>query len=353
MDVSLHSPLLRLPRELRNQVYDSLFRGSCFKFTRKRIQVTLSYGSPIEASTSLPVWLLTSKQVLKEGLDQLYHTARCTRCLREPNVPGLKFSLETGRYEKQPEPVDNPRKLLSLTSIRALDLKDIQLSTYTTHPHVTPATFYICDRDGIRFLLQHLLAEGVTLNHLKLTLTLPTIYEFLYEPEDWKADLFEIEALARAKRVELVVQEPQMSASRVHDVRACRVAIARLQQELVRAAKSVVGAQDHECTVKNWKTTEHSLGGWYCRMRKGHRPSTDDEITVEDGDEVLALFDDSGGRDWVKVRRLKTGTEGLIPSRYIQTVTENKTSCTWHLEVSKGWSTEKEVHIQELVVHTY
>lgn len=47
----------------------------------------------------------------------------------------------------------------------------------------------------------------------------------------------------------------------------------------------------------------------------------DDEVTVGLGDEVL-IIDDSASDEWWKVRRLKNGKEGVVPSNYVE-VTES------------------------------
>lgn len=45
----------------------------------------------------------------------------------------------------------------------------------------------------------------------------------------------------------------------------------------------------------------------------------DDEVTVGVGDEVLIL-DDSASDEWWKVRRLKNGKEGVVPSNYVEII---------------------------------
>lgn len=60
-------------------------------------------------------------------------------------------------------------------------------------------------------------------------------------------------------------------------------------------------------------------------QRKGHMlfdfmAQGDDEVTVAMGDEVL-IIDDSASDEWWKVRRLKNGKEGVVPSNYVE-VTE-------------------------------
>ncbi|KAF2200165.1 hypothetical protein GQ43DRAFT_441830 [Delitschia confertaspora ATCC 74209] len=57
-------------------------------------------------------------------------------------------------------------------------------------------------------------------------------------------------------------------------------------------------------------------------QKKGHMlfdfmAQGDDEVTVGLGDEVLVL-DDSASDEWWKVRRLKNGKEGVVPSNYVE-----------------------------------
>ena len=57
-------------------------------------------------------------------------------------------------------------------------------------------------------------------------------------------------------------------------------------------------------------------------QRKGHMlydfmAQGDDEVTVADGDEVIVL-DDTQSEEWWKVRRVKNGKEGVVPSSYVE-----------------------------------
>jgi hypothetical protein len=56
-------------------------------------------------------------------------------------------------------------------------------------------------------------------------------------------------------------------------------------------------------------------------QRKGHMlydfiAQGDDEVTVADGDEVIIL--DTQSEEWWKVRRVKNGKEGVVPSSYVE-----------------------------------
>ena len=65
------------------------------------------------------------------------------------------------------------------------------------------------------------------------------------------------------------------------------------------------------------------------KQKKGHMlyefmAQGDDEVTVAEGDEVLVI-DDASSEEWWKVRRLKNGKEGVVPSSYVE-VTETAAS---------------------------
>ena len=57
-------------------------------------------------------------------------------------------------------------------------------------------------------------------------------------------------------------------------------------------------------------------------QKKGHMlfefmAQGDDEVTVADGDEVVVI-DDTKSEEWMMVRRLRNGKEGVVPSSYVK-----------------------------------
>ena len=90
-------------------------------------------------------------------------------------------------------------------------------------------------------------------------------------------------------------------------------------------------------------------------QKKGHMlfdfmAQGDDEVTVGLGDEVLIL-DDSASDEWWKVRRLKNGKEGVVPSNYVE-ITETvpiASSASTHARsgVNAGRSTVDQNRIEE------
>lgn len=63
-----------------------------------------------------------------------------------------------------------------------------------------------------------------------------------------------------------------------------------------------------------------------------------DEVTVADGDEVI-IIDDTKSEDWWQVRRIKNGTEGVVPSSYVEltgTTSAAPTSSTAGINAGKS-----------------
>lgn len=65
-----------------------------------------------------------------------------------------------------------------------------------------------------------------------------------------------------------------------------------------------------------------AIGNGTGGQKKGHMlyefmAQGDDEVTVAVGDEVIVL-DDSQSEEWWKVRRVKNGAEGVVPSSYVE-----------------------------------
>jgi hypothetical protein len=69
--------------------------------------------------------------------------------------------------------------------------------------------------------------------------------------------------------------------------------------------KEIIAAGSGATTVKKGQVL-------YDFMAQG-----DDEVTVGVGDEVIVL-DDKESQEWWKVRRMKNGKEGVVPSSYIE-----------------------------------
>ncbi|KAF2242692.1 hypothetical protein BU26DRAFT_524257 [Trematosphaeria pertusa] len=141
-----------LPRELRDKVYDELWKGSAIIDVHVgRLLFRVTYGRDyLRRSTLLPMWLRTSKSILHEGLEQLFRksTWECvqlknrrighTRSLLlgpsvAPNMAFLLPLLQTARPEGKLRPLDLPdleacmRLFEGDTPIRVLHLEILYL----------------------------------------------------------------------------------------------------------------------------------------------------------------------------------------------------------------------------------
>ena len=66
--------ILDLPRELRDQIYDSLWTTTpkiCLLDKPSMGRILACYKSLLTPETALPLWLLTNKQILSEGTSQM------------------------------------------------------------------------------------------------------------------------------------------------------------------------------------------------------------------------------------------------------------------------------------------
>ena len=87
------------------------------------------------------------------------------------------------------------------------------------------------------------------------------------------------------------------------------------------------------------------------KQRKGHMlyefmAQGDDEVTVAEGDQVIVL-DDQQSEEWWKVRRLKNGKEGVVPSSYVE-VTEAASPPPQNMAgINAGRSTVEQNRLEE------
>jgi hypothetical protein len=78
------SVLLSLPREIRDQIYMKVLEGLPLKFRKDKLIIIAmqSPGTfaihPWAVSRGLPLWILSSQQILKEVLDMIARTCKVT-----------------------------------------------------------------------------------------------------------------------------------------------------------------------------------------------------------------------------------------------------------------------------------
>jgi hypothetical protein len=238
--------IFSLPRELRNLVYDVLFRDFIIQFTQQSLEVVLCYPPsnpstttttlqvPCTSSTiprTLPSWLLTNQQFLAEGLQQLYSNSVCSHCAHPSGI--VKQNVVPKRHHHlappvPPAPSVPSLRLLSLCHIRTFSFECVHVSSYTQlGPPDTnqPATLYILDAHKLTPLTTWLQrnphqtpsneVNSNSIQKLKLTLILPDKYPFVYEEKDWNVDLSSLESFVPLHQVEIeLIQRCRASTSK-------------------------------------------------------------------------------------------------------------------------------------------
>lgn len=86
-------------------------------------------------------------------------------------------------------------------------------------------------------------------------------------------------------------------------------------------------------------------------IKKGHMlyefmAQGDDEVTVAVGDEVIIL-DDAKSEEWWMVRRLKNGSEGVVPSSYVEITGTTPTESASRSGINAGRSTVQQNRLEE------
>ncbi|KAF2468024.1 uncharacterized protein BDR25DRAFT_358276 [Lindgomyces ingoldianus] len=264
-----------LPRELRDRIYEYLLHGSCFQFLEHILLVVLANDGSDGSVSGLPLWLLTNKQILSEGLSEFYRHARCIRTSMRRDVP-LKWCNQckpaSGQYSF------GDAHLLRVHQIQTIDLDNIEFTYYTKYPEGTPATLFLNRGYPVLPLDHWLRGQRHSLKNLKLTFLIAGSYPSIYNAEEWKVDLSPMRYLGTPANVEFTIKEPRLLKGDIGHVRACAAVLQLLQMELEFMAKSLVGAEKSGCVVKDWialkgksegqyeDTWEHE---WHLRVNRG------------------------------------------------------------------------------------
>jgi hypothetical protein len=144
------SPFFRLLRELRDQIYDHIWKNTDKTrqwYKEKQYIVTYDLGSTAEET--LPVekarWLLTNKQMLQEGLQQLHQKSgwhfKGSYGEKRPQYYVLPLiTLTQARTHHiavsgiKPLHFDNERRMYSLKSSTCTDINESALSASASSP---------------------------------------------------------------------------------------------------------------------------------------------------------------------------------------------------------------------------
>jgi hypothetical protein len=235
--------------------------------------------------SGLPSWLLTSKQILADGLEELYRSSVLSLChctINPTRYPReRKIALETGKDQNVQ---DDHVQLLDLRRVRAVCIESVGLrvdSGPTGHEHTRATLGHRTDGNSRigplqSYLQTHL--DSHSLKSVELTICLPTVYPLVYKVEDWSVDVKAISDLPRLEHVHFIVRQMRrhgLSCSNLYprsaeallaeenEKRARGAVLPLLEGVLKGVAVGLVGAgNEDECRLREWsvKTEGDGLG---------------------------------------------------------------------------------------------
>jgi hypothetical protein len=253
---SEESPLLRLPRELRDQIYDTCLHDSCVRIDHIDFFTVLSYDGTKDAVRGWPRWLLTNKQLLHEGFEQFYRQAIGIECEQRTAQTDLKKSKprkgEEGTNLLQEYTNLNP--FLGLHQLRAVELNDIQMRYYTKYMAVgrPPATLYISSLHTILPLRRWLALHQGSLKALKLTFRRPMLGSYMPLETDWEVEMSQLENLAKLDRAEFAIYDSGHTFAMIEDPSTVASAVVRMKAELRRICNTLVPHDDGDPIMREW-----------------------------------------------------------------------------------------------------
>jgi hypothetical protein len=276
--------MLRLPLELRLQIYTHLFQGLHIEWEQLGLLNSLNY---IHAPTGyrflpgLPSWLLTSKQILADGLEELYRSSVLSSCLD---------SLDPARYSREQRVAlgggkdrnlqEDMVRLLDLRRVRAacIEIAGLHVDPWPQrHEHRSPTLGLWKRCEPLESFLQIYPASN-SLTSVEITMTLPSTYPLVYKVQDWSVDAKAIASFPTLEHVHFVVrQERRHGLSSVelyprsleellaeeNEKRARGAVLPLLKGVLKGVAVDLVGAGDeNECNLREWtvETEGNGLG---------------------------------------------------------------------------------------------
>ncbi|KAF2648890.1 hypothetical protein K491DRAFT_722164 [Lophiostoma macrostomum CBS 122681] len=290
----LPSPLLLLPRELRDAIYSSSFLEGCYVFKQATLTVEVCLGDSIALGWNidhyrrLPIWLVACKQSSSEGLSQFYHEAICSgfrgmRCAKAMDAASSNQYLSLHRIERfdfasywhEPE-------FTVITKSKMLEDKKGTLVSLWCAPVLSRPTYL--DR-----LLSYLCENGSAARELKIRFSRPFGLARL-DPEELEHVEFDFGVLesfnaknSRLNRVTFVIDQPVIYD---YEVKAGYVLQSECIHLTMQRGLEMIGKQlvcqnpienDTEWSVKDWWgpqqcdyfRIQHSWHLEVCRTKSG------------------------------------------------------------------------------------
>jgi hypothetical protein len=267
----LQSPFFRLPRELRDQIYDLVFERTRSRYREGNLQLDILYG-PYTGEwrfSRLHKGLLTCKLILSEALEQFYSKAQC-------------LGYTGDQWYQKP----SPYRLVSLYRIRKiiLDMPSryiaLQLAEWSREPVVDGKMTIVSDFEhsstvcpGIKPLYQHLRGKEHTIKDIKLKILMPETWRFqkVKSVSKWCVDLSAFDAFGSTfENIEFLIHPPNCERCDPQGVQHMAILYQVLQQKLEMVGKKMIGVGDDDeygWSARDWVESNESLG-WHIKIWK-------------------------------------------------------------------------------------
>lgn len=304
MDSDLISPLLALPAEVRDRIYDFVLEGR-YEFQEGTIYVTVQYGDPVDESITdkLPNTLLTCKQLLEEGSLQFYRHAVCTSLARR-----------SARSYKTASPKQGLFQIHRLRKINLHDSPNTLLFSNRWEDRQVPGELRLQVNSHSEYKLRVFAAYlRLRENHLK-DLTIKFSLRLEQSLRILHLDLSFLQGFARLERVEFIIEEPELDAGE-DQLSEYDFLHRQVQLELLKVASSLVSGGDGQgavpsgtCIMKDWIEEEqfeeltkdgstywfvdHS---WHLECRRGTKSAGANSLAVEGLHCWLAMAEEQSG----------------------------------------------------------
>jgi hypothetical protein len=117
-------------------------------------------------------------------------------------------------------------------------------------------------------------------------------------------------------------------------------------QEIVSALGEIAGAVRGEGIKEVLRAASGGGGQKKGQILYDFMAQGDDEVTVAVGDEVIVL-DDHASEEWWRVRRIKNGKEGVVPSSYVEVSSIIASELSSRSGINAGRSTVEQNRLEE------
>jgi hypothetical protein len=244
-----------LPAELRICVYDALWAGALLTFYEGDLEFKLAYKPRMHLA--LPLWLPTYKQMLDEGLEQLYREAVCrldclplsrrgrsqSQLIERSDAHLLRLDrVQTLEYDWSPF-FDNLPIQLGPWRNDANDVNHsgVVLPAFDRLPHSQLEGIL-----GEKLMHELIASNGYSVKDIKITFEIQVEDAVpVDDPSSWSVDLSSFEKLAPLDRIVFEICCPQLcstpTVTQGYDaLRQIAIVYPKVQREIERVARALV-----------------------------------------------------------------------------------------------------------------